>query len=146
LATRGFQVLLIDLDHQGDATKVLRLDNQILPGTTNDVLLEERGSLDTLVPTLIDTLWLLPANEDLYGLDYKMQEERPNDFHLILRRITKQEAGGFDVIALDYPGNLQALSVMALAAADAYVIPMKPEFFFLDAAKQMLRKVFTLFL
>lgn len=140
LATRGFQVLLVDLDHQADSTGALQADPEPALVTTNDVLLQQASLIDNLQATNIDTLWLLAANDSLYGLDTRLQAERPDDFHLILHHILVEQASGFDYVVLDCPGNMQVLSIMALAAADAYVVPMQPAFFFLKEAKKTIKK------
>jgi chromosome partitioning protein len=139
LASRNFNVLLMDLDQQGDATKSLLEPDRQWTGSTGEVLLGEMPLMNAILPTAIPTLWLLPSDKEMRGLEVQLVKERPYNYAHVLDKILKAEGQQFDFIILDCPGNVGTLTVLALVAADAYLIPCEPEYYSLDAAKSMVQ-------
>ena len=137
LASRGFNVLLVDLDQQGDATKSLADPQRAWTGSTGEVLLGDMPLLDALMPTAIPTLWLLPADNQMRGLEQRLLKARPYDFAKVLDKMLKEQASGFDFIFLDCPGNVGTFTVLAMVAAHAFVVPCTPEYFSFDGAKSI---------
>ena len=135
LASRGFHVLLVDLDQAGDATKSLADPHRCWTGSTGEVLSGDMPLLSAVLPTAIPTLWLLPADKQLRGFDQDLIKARPYDFVHVLAQVLTDQASGFDFVFLDCPGNLDTFTVLALVAAHAFIVPCTPEYFSLDGAK-----------
>lgn len=93
--------------------------------------------MTALLRTAIPTLWLLPSDKDMRGLEAKLVNERKYDYALLLNKILVAEAQQFDFILLDCPGNVGTFTVLALVAADAFLIPCEPEYYSLDGARSM---------
>jgi chromosome partitioning protein len=134
LANRGYQVLLVDLDPQGNATAALTQDELVI--TTGQVLVAGGGLLDAVVPTSMGTLWLLGTGPELRAYAKQLPEQR-EDYRNVLRDILAAEAGGFDYAILDCPPSLDTETLLALCAAGFYVVPSRPERFSLDGVKRL---------
>ncbi len=134
LASRGYQVLLIDLDPQGNATAALTKED--LPASTGQVLVAGGGLLEAVVPTALGTLWLLGTGPELRAYAKQLPEQR-EDYRNVLRDVLMKEAGGFDYALLDCPPSLDTETLLALCAADYYLIPSLPERFSLDGVKRL---------
>lgn len=134
LAKRGYQVLLVDLDPQGNATAALTQDE--LPATTGQVLVTGGGLLEAVVPTALGTLWLLGTGPELRAYAKQLPEQR-EDYRNVLREVLTAEAGGFDYAILDCPPSLDTETLLALCAAGFYVVPSRPERFSLDGVKRL---------
>jgi chromosome partitioning protein len=134
LAKRGYQVLLVDLDPQGNATAALTQDE--LKTTTGQVLVAGGGLLDAVVPTDMGTLWLLGTGPELRAYAKQLPEQR-EDYRNVLRDILAVEAGGFDYAILDCPPSLDTETLLALCAAGFYIVPSRPERFSLDGVKRL---------
>lgn len=139
LVERGAKVLLVDLDPQGNASTGLG----ILPAdrlkTTSDLLLDELPIAEVIVPTETPGLFLCPANADLSSADMELvaNEKRSFLLHDALR-----EAGidgyALDFILIDCPPSLSLLTVNALVASNAVLVPLQTEFFALEGLSQLM--------
>lgn len=137
LAYRGYNVLLVDLDQQGDATKSLIEKDRQWTGSTGEVLLGAMPLMTAIMQTAIPSLYLLPSDKEMRGVEHQLIKERPYDYAHVLNKILLAEAQQFDFIILDCPGNVGTFTVLALVAAHAYLIPCEPEYYSLDGAKSM---------
>ena len=135
LASRGYQVLLVDLDVQGDATSALTREEY--PTSTGQVLLAGRGLLDALVQTKLPTLWLLPTDDDLKPCSKQLIAQRPDDFRFALREVLATEAGGFDYVIIDCPPSLEDITLIGLCAATHYLAPALPSYFSLKSLNKL---------
>jgi len=134
LALRDRRVLLVDVDPQGNLTSGLGRKGQHTPdGTIYNALTTPEPTVDAqpfLVPTDIDRLMLLPADRSLTGAEIEMvtlsrREER-------LRALVTPLRDQFDHIFVDCPPSLGLLTLNALVAADAALIPLHCEYFALE--------------
>lgn len=134
LANRGYQVLLVDLDLQGDATTALTREE--FEVSTGDVLLAGKGLLDALLQTELPNLWLLPTEDELKLLVKQLIAERPEDFRFALRDVLAAEAGGFEYIIIDCPPSLDDIPLIGLCAATHYLTPAMPAYFSLKSLRK----------
>ena len=135
LASRGYQVLLVDLDVQGDATSALTREEYST--STGQVLLAGSGLLDALVQTKLPTLWLLPTDDDLKPRSKELIVHRPEDFRFALRDVLAAEAGGFDFVIIDCPPSLEDITLIGLCAATHYLAPALPSYFSLKSLNKL---------
>jgi chromosome partitioning protein len=135
LANRGYQVLLVDLDVQGDATSALTREEYTT--STGQVLLAGYGLLDALVQTKLPTLWLLPTDDDLKPRSKELIAHRPDDFRFALRDVLAAEAGGFDFVVIDCPPSLEDITLIGLCAATHYMAPALPSYFSLKSLNKL---------
>jgi len=128
----GRRVLLVDVDPQGNLTSGVGLKGQRgAAGTIYEALTTDVGSLDGFIlPTRVDNLSLIPADRNLTGAEIEMvglpERERR------LQRVLEPLRARFDFIVIDCPPSLGLLTLNALVASDAVIIPLHCEYFALE--------------
>ena len=135
LASAGRKTLLMDADQQGSSTISLGLNKQQLDTTFFDFIMTD-DPLDQLVKeTMISGFHVLPANDDLIGVDHKIFS-LPEREILLRRRMNQKlaalEREGYDFIIIDSPPNLDILTINIMSAADRIIIPTKPDYLSMD--------------
>jgi len=146
LAAIGEQVLIIDLDPQGNASTGLGIDRRSREVSTYDVLIGEREIRDAVLPTAVPRLFVAPSTLDLLGVELEISSHRDRTYKLrdAVARLTAQrrpEDQQFTYILVDCPPSLNLLTINAFAAADSVLVPMQCEFFALEGLSQLLSTV-----
>jgi len=145
LAAIGEEVLIIDLDPQGNASTGLGIDRRSRRFSTYDVLIGEATLRDAIVATAVPRLHLAPSTLDLSGLELEIGQERDRAFRLrnALAPLSTIAAGQtqFTYVLVDCPPSLNLLTVNAMAAANAILVPLQCEFFALEGLSQLLKTV-----
>lgn len=145
LAAVGERVLLIDLDPQGNASTGLGISAASRGVTTYDVLTDEYRLEAAVIATDIPGLLLAPAGEDLAGAEIELIDADRRHYRLADTLADYSESGkdGVTYVLIDCPPSLSLLTLNALAAADAVIIPLQCEFFALEGLSQILRTIDT---
>jgi chromosome partitioning protein len=145
LAAVGRQVLVVDLDPQGNASTGLGIDRRNRRHSTYDVLVGEAALRDAIVATAVSRLHIAPATLDLSGLELELGQSRDRAFRLrnALLALNAAVTGGpdFNYVLVDCPPSLNLLTVNAMAAAHAILVPLQCEFFALEGLSQLLKTV-----
>ena len=139
LAIAGLRVLIVDVDPQGNATSGLGIDRSSLEGTLYDALTGSIPVTDVIVPTGVDRLSLIPSSISMAGAEVELASTDQRE-----RRLGQTLAGladDYDYILLDCPPSLGLLTVNALTAADAVLIPLQCEFYALEGLTQLIATV-----
>ena len=142
LASRGRQVLLVDVDPQANMTSGVGLRGQrAVGGTVYDVLTAVNGAAlknphDFILPTSIPNLAMLPADRNLTGAEIEMVALPGRESQL--RRFLTPVRDRFDFIFIDCPPSLGLLTLNALVAAEAVLIPLHCEYFALEGLADLM--------
>ena len=139
VASRGFDVMLIDMDPQGNATSAFGVDKSELDGTIYEVLLGLKSVAEVKIPTVVDRLSLVPANRDLSGAQIELVEWTRREF--CLSSALDGAVDEYDYVFLDCPPSLGLLTLNSLVAADSVIIPLQCEFYALEGISQLLETV-----
>ena len=145
LAAIGEDVLIIDLDPQGNASTGLGIDRKSRSRSTYDVLAGEIALRDAIVPTAVPRLSLAPSTLDLTGFELEIGQS--HDRALRLRNalaplnVSAPEQTHYAYVLIDCPPSLNLLTVNAMAAANAILVPLQCEFFALEGLSQLLKTV-----
>ena len=145
LAAIGEDVLIIDLDPQGNASTGLGIDRRSRRYSTYDVLTGEAALRDAIVATAVPRLHLAPSTLDLSGLELEIGQARDRAFRLrsALTPLNSIGAVKFSYVLVDCPPSLNLLTINAMAAANAILVPLQCEFFALEGLSQLLKTVET---
>jgi chromosome partitioning protein len=131
IALSGRRVLLVDVDPQGNLTSGVGLKGQHAPGrTVYEALLTDEAPQAFVVPTSIENLSLLPADRNLTGAEIEMVPMPNRESRL--KRVLEPLRSNFDFVFIDCPPSLGLLTLNALVAADAVLIPLHCEYFALE--------------
>jgi len=144
LAAIGEQVLIIDLDPQGNASTGLGIDRKARLRSTYDVLTGQCGLREAILETGVPGLHIAPSTMDLSGLELEIAQARDRAFRLrnALNRLNLAAVpAGFGYVLVDCPPSLNLLTVNAMAAANAILVPLQCEFFALEGLSQLLKTV-----
>lgn len=141
LAAVGEKVLLIDSDPQGNASTGLGVGRAQRKVTLYDVLMGETPIVDAVVHTAVPGLDLIPADPDLSGVELELGQSARRSFKLRDAIDPIRASGAYTYVLIDCPPSLNLLTVNAMAAADAVLVPLQCEFFALEGLSQLVRTV-----
>ena len=145
MALAGLNVLVIDLDPQGNASTAFGIDHNEDASGSFDVLLDGEAISDMMSAAEgFDSLWVLPATLDLAGADIELissvdEAKRPFLLKQALEDFLADHE--MDYIFIDCPPSLGLLTVNALAAVKEVLIPIQCEFYALVGVQQLLRTI-----
>lgn len=151
LAAIGEEVLIVDLDPQGNASTGLGIDRKSRTVSTYDILVGEAGLRDSLVETVVPRLWVAPSTLDLLGVELEIAASPDRAFRL--RRAIQDYAAEIDAgraaegaprityVLVDCPPSLNLLTLNAMSAAHSVLVPLQCEFFALEGLSQLLSTV-----
>lgn len=142
LAALGHEVLVIDLDPQGNASTGLGYLPEDRDKTTYDLLLDGADLGDVIIQTEVTRLSLAPGTTDLSSADMELVANEKRVFLLndALQQ-PKMEEFGFDFVLIDCPPSLNMLTVNAMVASHSILIPLQSEFFALEGVSQLMLSI-----
>ena len=145
LAATGERVLVVDLDPQGNASTGLGIDRASRSCSTYDVLIGEVPLRQAILPTAVPRLHIAPSTMDLSGLELELGQARDRAFRLrdALGKLEPVNLPDSDYtyVLIDCPPSLNLITVNAMAASDAILVPLQCEFFALEGLSQLLQTV-----
>jgi chromosome partitioning protein len=145
LAAIGERVLIVDLDPQGNASTGLGIDRRNRNVSTYDVLIGEAKLRDAVVATAVPRLHIAASTMDLSGLELELGHTRDRAFRLrdaiAALNTNATPDSDYTYVLIDCPPSLNLLTVNAMAASDAILVPLQCEFFALEGLSQLLQTV-----
>lgn len=139
LGEMGKQVLLVDLDPQGNSSSGLGIEKASLENCIYDVLLNDVPIQDVIIPDVCPGLDVAPATINLAGAEVELVSEMARENRL--KDAVGSMRGKYDFIFIDCPPSLGLLTVNALVAADKLLIPIQCEFYALEGVTKLLESM-----
>ena len=139
LAAVHKKVLIIDFDPQGNASTGLGIESAHRELNAYDLVLNDVPMDEIIQKTAVPNLFIVPATIDLSGSEIEMVSLVRREFRL--RDALARAASGFDYILIDCPPSLGLLTINALVAASAVLIPLQCEFYALEGLSHLMRTV-----
>jgi chromosome partitioning protein len=139
LALNGEKTLLIDLDPQANATSGVGIDKGTIEHSIYDVLHEHVGMETAITPTAIKGLSIVPSNINLTGAEVELVNVMGREYRL--KKAIQELSVDFDYLIFDCPPSLGLLTINALTAADAVLIPIQCEYYALEGLSQLIKTI-----
>ncbi len=136
LALEGLKVLLVDCDPQANASSGVGIPRDDDRHSIYDVLMELAPAEQVILPTEIETLFLLPGSKNLTGANIELAQAE--DRALRLRKALEPIKDRYDIILLDCPPALDLLTLNVLAAANSLIVTMQAEYFALEGISELI--------
>lgn len=134
------RVLIVDFDPQGNATTGLGIDRSGLSATSYDVLIDGLNIKAAIVETGIPRLSIVPASVHLAGAEVELVTLENREYRLVMG-LHSLEVTDFDYVLIDCPPSLNLLTLNALTAADAVLVPLQVEFYALEGLSHLMSTI-----
>ncbi len=135
LALSGRKVLLVDADPQGNATSGSGVPRSPDRKSLYDAMISGNAVRETVLPTEIDKLWVLPSDKNLAGIEIELADSA--DRAKVLKGLLEPIREYFHYIIVDCPPSLGILTVNGLTAADSLLVPIQTEYFALEGVAEL---------
>jgi chromosome partitioning protein len=140
LALKGYKILTIDIDPQGNTTSGLGIDKRKIQYSTYDVLTTDIQINQAVKKSeLINNLYILPSNVELAGAEVELIDMKSRE--TILKNKIKDIKNDFDYVFIDCPPSLGFLTINALTSSDSVLIPIQCEFYALEGVGQLINTI-----
>ena len=138
LSAIGKQVLLVDLDPQGNATTGLGVKRSSIQMSTYDIIFNDASVGETAVQTKVPGLSVLPSSVHLSGAEIELVTASRREFRL---QEALRVAMPYDYVIIDCPPSLSLLTLNALVASDSIVVPLQCEFYALEGLSHLVKTI-----
>ena len=139
MAAAGKKVLVVDLDPQGNASTSMGVDKRGRMASSYEVLLGDKRLAEAIVWTEIPNFSLVPSSADLAGAEVELVDMEKREY--ALKNALKKDAVNYDYILIDCPPSLSLVTINALVAADAVIVPLQCEFLALEGITDLIRNI-----
>jgi len=139
LAHLGHRVLLVDVDSQANASTGVGIYKGDAKRTIFDLLVDDLDPNEAILPTSEENLFLIPSSQELSGIDILIMSDENREFKLKEKLAVIKD--DYDFIVIDCPPSLGLLTINALTAADATLIPVQCEYYALEGLTQLLNTI-----
>ena len=139
LAAAERKTLLIDLDPQGNAGSGLGIDRSTLTGSVYDGLINNRNLAEFVLPTELRFLDVIPSTPDLTGAEVELVNMERREYKL--KEALGDLAKKYDYVLIDCPPSLGLLTLNALAATDAVLVPLQCEYYAMEGLAQLMSTI-----
>lgn len=139
MAAVGKKVLVIDLDPQSNASTSLGIDKNSCQISSYNLIMGEKTLSESVIWTEVPNLSLVPSSPDLAGAEIELINKQHREF--ALKKAIQTTTGSYDYILIDCPPSLSLITINALVAADAVVVPLQCEYLALEGASDLIRNL-----
>ncbi|MDC7683047.1 ParA family protein [Asticcacaulis sp. BYS171W] len=143
LAAVGETVLLIDMDPQGNASTGLGVPRAARTTTIYDVIVDQQPIGECAVKTSVPGLYIIPSDPDLSGVEIELGQAERRSYRLrdALEQQLDEGEVRYTYVLIDCPPSLNLLTINAMSASDAVLVPLQCEFFALEGLSQLMRTI-----
>ena len=139
MAAAGKKVLVIDLDPQSNASTSLGIDKHGEMVSSYEVIIGERKLKEAVILTEIPDFSLVPATPDLAGAEVELIDRPRREF--ALKDALAESALDYDYVLIDCPPSLSLVTINALVAADAVIVPLQCEYLALEGITDLIGNI-----
>ena len=139
MAATGKKVLVVDLDPQGNASTSMGVNKKGTMPSSYEVLIGNVKLSQAMVWTEIPNFSLIPSSPDLAGAEIELVDVDNREYRL--KQALNREAVNYDYILIDCPPSLSLVTINALVAADAVIVPLQCEFLALEGITDLIRNI-----